>query len=323
MNYWIEREKNDQLFFRFKGEEVRAIFTPKYKPVDNFEVLERLDSLGYRPNTEVQCHLDDEFMSLNIPDGEKSFSINGDRMTPGIAIANSEVGLSALSVSAFILRLVCTNGLIAKTEVSASYRHVSTRILEEFPAVVHEIAYKLDNQRDRLLVSHETRVDDPLSTIDSLSKQFGLKEEEREAVTWAMEYEGGDTMFAIINTYTRAAQFPGLKAESSYNLQKVAGYEIYLCDLTKEARIKLLKEFQTTEKDENWDIMPLAVIERERELDPGGMKTMDVDRVENEHMEEYIRERTVKKYEVDNKGGFDLMSITRRLSVCGIFSNTH
>ncbi len=39
LNHWIEKEKNEELFFRFDGEEVRAIFTPKYKPVDNFEVL--------------------------------------------------------------------------------------------------------------------------------------------------------------------------------------------------------------------------------------------------------------------------------------------
>ena len=47
MNFWIKKEKNEELFFRFDGEEVRALFTPRYRPVDNFEVLERLDSLGY------------------------------------------------------------------------------------------------------------------------------------------------------------------------------------------------------------------------------------------------------------------------------------
>ena len=223
MNHWIEKEKNDALFFRFKGDDVRAIFTPKYKPVDNFEVLERLDSLGYDPDTQVQCHLDEEFMGLNIPDGNKTFSINGDSMTPGIAIANSEVGLSSLSIAAFVLRLVCTNGLISKTEVSASYRHVSTKILREFPRVVDDISYKLGDQRDRLLISHETRVDDPLSTINSFNQQFNIGQEEKEAVEWGMEYEGSNTMFEIINSYTRAAQYPGLKAESSYQLQKVAG----------------------------------------------------------------------------------------------------
>ena len=39
MNYWWDKEKNEELFFRFDGDEVRAMFTPKYKPVDNFEVL--------------------------------------------------------------------------------------------------------------------------------------------------------------------------------------------------------------------------------------------------------------------------------------------
>ena len=72
MNYWIEHEKNSQLFFRYDGDDVRAIFTPKYKPVDNFEVMERLDSLGYGPDTRVQCKLDHEFMLLSIMDGNKA-----------------------------------------------------------------------------------------------------------------------------------------------------------------------------------------------------------------------------------------------------------
>jgi hypothetical protein len=63
LNYWIKQEKNERLFFRFKDRQVRAIFTPRYKPVDNFEVMERLENLGYGPDTKVQCHLDDEFMS--------------------------------------------------------------------------------------------------------------------------------------------------------------------------------------------------------------------------------------------------------------------
>jgi hypothetical protein len=33
--------------------EIRAIFTPRYKPIDNFEVLARLDEMGYTPDTEV------------------------------------------------------------------------------------------------------------------------------------------------------------------------------------------------------------------------------------------------------------------------------
>jgi len=33
----------------------------------------------------------------------------------------------------------------------------------------------------------------------------------------------GKTMFHVINAYTRAAEFEGLSAEASYELQKVGG----------------------------------------------------------------------------------------------------
>jgi len=223
LNHWIEKEKNEQLFVRFDGDEVRAVFTPRYKPVDNFEILERLDSLGYEPDTSVQCHLDHEFMVLSIPDGEKSFSINGDRMTPGIAISNSEVGLASLSIAAFFLRLVCTNGLISKTEVSASYRHVSRKILADFPEVLERVSYELDSQRNQLRLSTESKVDDPVSTMNRFNHQFQLGKEEKDAVEWAWGLEAGGTMFHVVNAYTRASQFDGLSAESSYRLQKVGG----------------------------------------------------------------------------------------------------
>jgi hypothetical protein len=223
MNYWIEHEKNDELFFRYDGDDVRAIFTTKYRPVDNFEVLERLDSLGYGFDTRVQCKLDQEFMLLSIMDGNKAFKINGDTFKPGVSISNSEVGLASLGIAAFVLRLVCSNGLIRKTEIGASYRHVSHKILDEFPQVLENVSYELGKQKHQFKLSMESQVDDPLSTINNFNRQFQLKEPERKAVEWAMPYEMGDTMFHVVNTYTRASQAPELSAESSYQLQRVGG----------------------------------------------------------------------------------------------------
>ena len=223
LNHWIKQERNDKLQFRFDGDDVRAVFTTKYIPGDNFEVCERLDSLGYGQDTEVQCHLDPEFMSLSIPDGNKAFDINGDRFKPGISIVNSEVGLSSLGIAAFVLRLVCTNGLVAKSDVSASYRHVSTKILSEFPQTLDKVSYELGTQRSQFKLSMESPVDNPDSTMASFNRQFGLGADEKEAVEWGWQKEYGDTMFHIVNAYTRAAQLEGLPAESSYKLQRVGG----------------------------------------------------------------------------------------------------
>ena len=41
--------------------------------------------------------------------------------------------------------------------------------------------------------------------------------------------------------------------------------EIYFDDLTPDAQSNLLEKFQTTPQDENWDDVPLAVLERDVE----------------------------------------------------------
>ena len=46
-------------------------------------------------------------------------------------------------------------------------------------------------------------------------------------------------------------------------------FEIYFSDLTTEAQDRLLDALQTTEDDENWEICPLAVIEREERESEG------------------------------------------------------
>jgi len=223
MNHWIRHERNEELFFRFDGNDVRAVFTPRYIPTDNFEVLQKLDSLGYAPETRVQCSLDDEFMSLSIPDANQTFQVNGEKMTPGISVSNSEVGLASLSIAAFVLRLVCTNGMINKTEVSASYRHVSAKILTELPQVLSNISYELGKQKDQFRLSLESRVENPESTINSFNGQFQLNKIEKEAVEWALPLEYGHTMFHVVNVYTKAAHFEELPAESNFRLQKVGG----------------------------------------------------------------------------------------------------
>ncbi|MDI6615858.1 MAG: DUF932 domain-containing protein [Syntrophaceae bacterium] len=223
MNYWIKYEKNEELFFRFKGNEVRAIFTPRYVPTDNLEILEQLQGLGYPLDTPVQASVDDAFMMVNILDGEKGFSINGDRMTPGIAISNSEVGIAALSIAAFVLRLVCTNGLVSRTKVSASYRHISAKILEDFPRVLDGIGQELLSQRHQLHLSLNSRVEHPESTIESFNRQFQLTREEQEAVNWALPLEYGETMYHVVNVYTKASQYQDLAPESVHRLQRTGG----------------------------------------------------------------------------------------------------
>ena len=223
MNYWIKKERNEELFLRFDGADVRAMFTTRYHTIDNFEVLERIYALGYNDDTQVQAYVDPDFMSLSILDGEKAFSINKDKFKPGISFGNSEVGLASLSIAAFILRLVCTNGCISKTDLSKSFKHISDKVLDRFKEILGGVSGELALYRDKFKHSLESPVADPESTLSSFNRQFQLNEPERESVAWAWPFEQGGTMFNIVNTYTKASQNESLPAASSFKLQKTGG----------------------------------------------------------------------------------------------------
>ncbi|BEQ13852.1 DUF932 domain-containing protein [Desulfoferula mesophila] len=223
LNYWLREERNEEFFVRFDGADVRAVFTPRYTPADNLEVLSRLVEIGVGTETKVQVALDKEFMSLSIPDQNRTFEVKGDRLTPGISVSNSEVGLASLSVKAFFLRLVCTNGLIAKTEVSSSYRHVSARILEELPQALGQVQGELDSSRDKMRISMSSPVSDPEATLRSFNRQFQLSQREQKAVAWGFVQEPGKTMWEIIQAYTFGSKHSPLTAEESHRLQVVGG----------------------------------------------------------------------------------------------------
>lgn len=223
LNHWLKYERNDQLFVRFDGDEVRAVFTPRYVPVDNIALLDRLVDLGYGTDTEVVVHLDAEFMSLSIPDGSKAFSIKGDRFTPGLSIANSEVGLSSVTVSAYFLRLVCTNGMVAKTGVESRYRHVSATILDRLPDRIRELESRIEATSGQIRLTKESPVENPQATMEAINRRFQLSALERQAVEWGWRHEEGATMFHVIQAYTRGAQHPALPAAEKHHLEQVGG----------------------------------------------------------------------------------------------------
>ena len=114
--------------------------------------------------------------------------------------------------------------MVSKTEISAAYRHVSTKILDEFPATMDKVSYELGAQKHKIGLSMRSPLEDPLKTIENFNRQFKLNQSQKDAVVdWAWPQEMGNNMFAVVNTYTRASQFKDLSAESSYRLQRVGG----------------------------------------------------------------------------------------------------
>jgi hypothetical protein len=226
LNHWIreEREKRETLFCRFDGSKLRAVFTDRYTAINHMEILSRMVEYGFSSETEVHYSLDQELLVLKVPDFTRTFGFGEkDKIVPGISIGNSEVGCLSFVIEAYFYRLVCSNGLIAKTAIASRFRHVSRKALEEFPDLLKQVIYESEHSQRRFEISTQTRLDNPLSTIGSFAKQFQLTKKETEAVTHAWETEQGMTMFHVINAYTRAAHDGDLTAEEEYRLERIGG----------------------------------------------------------------------------------------------------
>ena len=226
LNYWIEQERQQRetFFCRFDSNRLRAVFTERYTAIDNMEVLTKMLEYGFDTDGEIQFALDDEMMLLKMPEHSSAFYLAGkDKIVPGISIANSEVGILALSIEAFYYRLVCTNGLITKTAIDARYKHISRKVMDEFPDILRGVISQSRHGQDRFLISTQTHVSNPESTIDTFARQFQIPQEEAQIIKAAFFLEQGATMFHVINAFTRAAQDGRLSASGAYRLEKAGG----------------------------------------------------------------------------------------------------
>ena len=226
LNYWIRQEamNRESLFCRFAGNSVRAVFTERYTAIDHMEVLMKMLEYGFDPAGEIQTSLDMEMMILKIPEYTRTFRLSeNDEIVPGISIANSEVGVLALSIEAFYYRLVCTNGMIAKTAVNSRYKHISRRVMDEFPMILEGVVSQSRQNQGRFIISTQTPVENPENSIEAFARQFQITKSEAEIVKKAFYMERGATMFHIIQAFTRAAQDKSLSASNAYRLEKAGG----------------------------------------------------------------------------------------------------
>ncbi len=221
LNYWLNQlDVSKELFCRFEGNTLRAIFTQRYKPMDHNEILQKLNV----PD-EVDCifRFDSDMMQLSIPNSAGKFSVaEGDEIMPGFSIINSEVGIKSLSIGAYYLRIVCTNGMLATDVISQKFRHTSTKGLDNFSSMMDQAVQKAVQHADLFKLAIDHKVEDPSALIQTFGRQFQLTKEEVELVQ-SNYMAPPDTMWAVINAFTAAANTFHLSVEKSAQLQFIGG----------------------------------------------------------------------------------------------------
>jgi hypothetical protein len=107
LNDYLLRIRSGEVAVRVEDGEALTVLSGKYSPLPDLEVIERCDQIGISGVSR-----DDFQLRLYSQVQMKTEPVPGDQCGLGFNIFNSETGFRALSMSNYVLRLVCSNGLI-------------------------------------------------------------------------------------------------------------------------------------------------------------------------------------------------------------------
>ena len=224
LNTLLHRKDEQRLIRTNEGDTCRAFLSKNYKIMDHDEFLKTvLPILSINPNLNVQeAFLSDTHLQLSITLEESDRHVRpGDAVKYGVVLLNSEVGLGSLSLSSFIYRLVCSNGLVvperegslrrihlgrAMADVNDNYNR---SIWREYSNAIKEL---LTGKRfEEIMASMRAAAARPIVKdaeviVEEIGKKFNLSKEEQAMVKAQYEANADMSVWGLINSVTEAAK---------------------------------------------------------------------------------------------------------------------
>lgn len=236
LNEWICRNKRENSLIREYNDTVRGILTDKYTIFDAPDVMRGVTA-GFEGR-------DDEFSVEGYTVNPERLHIRIVKKTPvpginedlyaGLIINSSDVGRGAITVGYFLFKQVCTNGLIVRKAVGASFRQVHLGSIEQIAVAVmntvagirsYENAIGEFVRKGRRINVAQALTDPESMAYDTLFKKVkamtGLPTKAVEQVfdTARVAYE--PTIWGIVNGITDVAQ--GFSLDRRLSLEEYAG----------------------------------------------------------------------------------------------------
>lgn len=232
VNHWLSVEPSKRMV-RTIGDSARAFLSDRYRPMDNYDLLEAVLPVIGEPElglSVISSEVTETKLYLKVVNSRLQAEVKkGDVVQAGIILSNSEVGAGTLRIDPFVYRLVCLNGAISQDHSMRKHHVGGVReegVWEHFTdrtksltdqalwnqvrdltrasikdAVFHQI---VDRMKDSARVG--LRTDDIPEVIEVVRGQYSLTKEEGGGILRHL-VEGGDlTVWGLGNAVTRMAQ---------------------------------------------------------------------------------------------------------------------
>jgi hypothetical protein len=232
VNHWLRAQPEQRMVRTLYGN-ARALVSDKFRPLDHPEMLRAVLPVLHEAGVEVRSsQVTERRLYLQVTSRRLEGEVKrGDAVQFGLVIANSEIGMGALSVSEMIYRLVCLNGAILGTAVRKS--HVGKRISDdglgmeavEFYAdetrraddrafflklrdtvkgLLTEARFEM--QLTKLRDAAERKIEgDPIKVVEVTQRRLGLTDGERGDVLRHLVQGGDLSAWGLANAVTRLA----------------------------------------------------------------------------------------------------------------------
>ncbi len=258
VNAWLGED--GRRLIRVLDGRIRAFLSDRYRMMDNYDlVFLALEEFKRKGTVEIyRIDLTETILYLKGIDRTLTDSVrNGDIVYGGLIIRNSEVGASALRVEPFILRKVCSNGLILqqslkkihlgrqRMEVGEIEWSDETRMLEDRAlwAKVRDIIKATFDRRifqswvGKLKESTRIEIEKPMEAVNNIVGHLGLSEEQKQRL---LMHFSEPTKYGLINAVTNLAS-QTRNVEEQIRLEEFAGDILSSKDFKRE----FLEEVET------------------------------------------------------------------------------
>lgn len=224
VNAWIPSKERRLL--RILDGKVRAILSDKYRRMDNYDLVYAALDLFEKHGVEVhRCDLTERHMYVKVVKLHEMREIKeNDRVVPGIILSNSEVGDGGLKIEPFMLRLLCTNGMIGDSVIRrihlgerlgvGEYFSEETQKLED-AALWSKVKDIIDATFDPVIFQEwvdqvkqgtEVQVPSPTKAVTNVAAQFNISEERKNQLLDYFTTKEAPTQWGLANAVTRLAK---------------------------------------------------------------------------------------------------------------------
>lgn len=263
VNHWFQATPSNRMVRTLDGK-VRAFLSDKYRPLDNYDLVEAVLPVISDAGASLEsCEITEDRLYLKgvvrgiqetVPPPDNLVGQHNAQpvpVSPGIVISNSEVGTGALSIQPAVHFLACTNMAVwaqhalrkyhsgkalveAETDIW-NFLSNDTRELTEAAlwAQVRDLAkgaLKGDIFQTILNDLHEARsqpIENIVGTIERIADSKSLHEEEQQGILKYLVQGGDLTKFGMSNAITRYSQDSESYERASF-LEQLGGEIIVL-----------------------------------------------------------------------------------------------